>query len=739
MPALMQSLWRLLLAVAFGGFALAGCGGSGGSSVALTLQSIEINLIDSSIGAGSSTAVTATAIYSGDIHVDVTRQAAWSSSDAAVATVDGASGRVKGVAVGSAAITATLEGKRASTTLSVIPATALSLAMSPSAPRIAAGISQRFTATATMSDGSAQDLGAEVAWSSSNTAVATVDANGVASGVAAGTATITASCSLASLCGHLSASQPLAVTAATLDAIAVTPASATAPIGATKFFKATGTYSDGSTLDLTTSVRWASSTTSIATVSNDKGDEGEAKAVAAGTTQITATLGAVTSAPASLTVTAAALTSITLTPTSATTPLGIAKAFSALGSYSDGSTHDLTTLVTWASSAGSIATVSNAEGVEGLVTPLAVGTAQISASLGGIASPPATLTVVAATLSSITVKPANATLGAGLTQQYSATGSYSDGSTHDLSDSVTWSSSDSAKALIDNAAGRRGQALALRSGSSTVTATLGSVIGSTGLSTEDFTLLTPGAAAWRVPAGVTQIDVIATGAGGGGGAANGANGGRGGVVSVTLAVIPGDRLPLVVGGGGGGGMSGGGGGATTVDAGMPGQIIAGGGGGAGVFTAGGNGGGAGVAAGGDGGGSYPGRGGSAGSGGAASQSTPPLQAVTAGSAGGNGNGGAGGAGNAGHAAAGSGGSGSGTGGQGAPAGGGGGGGGHGGGGGGGGGAPFFEGSGGGGGSIGPSGASYGVAGSGPGGGGNSGGGSQNGAAGQDGSIVIRIR
>lgn len=207
-----------------------------------------------------------------------------------------------------------------------------------------------------------------------------------------------------------------------------------------------------------------------------------------------------------------------------------------------------------------------------------------------------------------------------------------------------------------------------------------------------------GASTCTVPAGVTSISVVASGAGGGGGW-SGRTGGHGGVVTVALTVTPGQVLNLFVGAGGGGTggvFSGGGGGSSTnINAGTANQIIAGGGGGAGgIFGSnGGNG------NGGNGSGFCSGSGGSAGLGGAGGGG------FSAGNAGGAGNGGAGGAGTG----AGGAGAGAGVGGAaGNSAGdqGGGGGGGYGGGGGG---CGIDTGSGGGGGSVGPAGAIYSLA------------------------------
>ena len=85
-----------------------------------------------------------------------------------------------------------------------------------------------------------------------------------------------------------------------LTSIAVTPASPSVAKGLTQQFTATGTYTDGSTANLTASVTWASATPSVATISST----GLAQSLATGTTNITAALGSVTSPIDTLTVNA---------------------------------------------------------------------------------------------------------------------------------------------------------------------------------------------------------------------------------------------------------------------------------------------------------------------------------------------------------------------------------------------------------------------------------------------------
>jgi hypothetical protein len=175
--------------------------------------------------------------------------------------------------------------------------------------------------------------------------------------------------------------------AATLVSVAVTPANPSIPFGTTQQFVATGTYSDSSTRDLTTSATWSSSGTSVASISTG----GLATGVAAGSTTITATSGVI-SGSTTLAVTAANLVSIAVTPTNPSITVGATQQFTATGRYSDNSTINLTVSVTWSSSVTSTASISTG----GLATGVAAGSTTISATSGTITGT-TTLTVNAST------------------------------------------------------------------------------------------------------------------------------------------------------------------------------------------------------------------------------------------------------------------------------------------------------------------------------------------------------
>src|SRR5439155_348645 len=133
----------------------------------------------------------------------------------------------------------------------------------------------------------------------------------------------------------------------------------------------------------------------------------------------------ITSNTAVLTVTAPALVSIAVSPSSASIAKGLTQSFTATGTYTDSSTQDLTGSATWHSSDGAVASI-NASGV---ATGLSVGSSNITATSGGTTSNTAVLTVTAPTLVSIAVTPASASIAKGLTQPFTAIGTYTDSST----------------------------------------------------------------------------------------------------------------------------------------------------------------------------------------------------------------------------------------------------------------------------------------------------------------------
>ncbi|HUL17453.1 MAG TPA: beta-propeller fold lactonase family protein [Terriglobales bacterium] len=228
----------------------------------------------------------------------------------------------------------------------------------------------------------------------------------------------------------------------TLTSIAVTPANASIKAGASQQFMATGTYSDNSTQDITAQATWTSGTTSVATITSG----GNATGVAGGTSMITATLNGV-SGNTSLTV--IALSSIAVTPLNPSVALGLTQQFMATGTYSDNSTQDITSQVTWNSATQGVATIS----AGGLASTIMTGTSNITATLSGITSPPSTLTVTGPVPASIEIVPTNPTIAVGQAENFTALILYTDGSTQAPTGPLTWTSGTTSAASIVPAAG----------------------------------------------------------------------------------------------------------------------------------------------------------------------------------------------------------------------------------------------------------------------------------------------
>jgi hypothetical protein len=115
-----------------------------------------------------------------------------------------------------------------------------------------------------------------------------------------------------------------------------------------------------------------------------------------------------------LSVTAAVLQSIAVTPPNPSIAQGTTQQFTAMGTFSDNSTQNLTGIVTWASATPSVATIT----AGGLASGVAPGTSSISATLGGITG--STVLSVTTGATGPTVVSFRVLFG---TQSYSVTGS----------------------------------------------------------------------------------------------------------------------------------------------------------------------------------------------------------------------------------------------------------------------------------------------------------------------------
>lgn len=196
-------------------------------------------------------------------------------------------------------------------------------------------------------------------------------------------------------------------TTPTLSSISITASTNTVNAGSSLQLTATGRYADNTTAALTTQVTWKSSDPAIASVN----PSGVLAALKAGAVTVTATDGAASGAfginvtagqgtPAStsvtisaaygnqppvtatLTVSNATILSIAVTPPAPTIALGTTQAFHAVGTFSNGSSQDITSVSQWTSSAPAVAIVSQS----GVATAASPGQANVTAAFKGVSN-----------------------------------------------------------------------------------------------------------------------------------------------------------------------------------------------------------------------------------------------------------------------------------------------------------------------------------------------------------------
>ena len=425
---------------------------TGSTSVSVTapsITSISVTPDDMTLAIGVGEQYTASAIYSDGSIQDLVTGVTWTSSNSSVATVD-SNGLATTLGAGTTTITATVGSFTDASVITVVAAHLQTITLTPTNVTMAAGTQQQFTAVGNFDDGSTQVL-ISALWSSSSSSVLAIDQNGLALAVGPGSSTVSVTS------GTVSASTSVTVSTATLVSLAIAPANSSMPDDATRPFSATGTFSDNSTQDMTQSVLWSSATPTVATITN----LGLVSSLSTGSTTITAMLGSVSNST-TLTVSNVTLVSIAISPANGRVQKGTSLKFTAVGTYSDGSTATLTN-VSWRSSKNNLANMRR----NGILHAKKAGTLTVTASAFGVTGS-TSVTIGTGTLVSVDITPADPTVAHGSTQQFVALGTFSDSTTQDVSINSHWSSTISSVATIANAPVNAGLATTKTTGTTTI-------------------------------------------------------------------------------------------------------------------------------------------------------------------------------------------------------------------------------------------------------------------------------
>jgi hypothetical protein len=304
--------------------------------------------------------------------------------------------------------------------------------------------------------------------------------------VSSGTLTTLGTYSVQLMCSAASGNSITSFTQAMVKVIAlasinVTPPAPQVGAGGTTQLTAIGTYTDGSTKDLTPTATWVSSAPSVAAVSAGQ-VSCSASATAGGSATISAagpTATGTTSGSTTVTCLAPVLKAITIAPTQLTLPTGGTAQLAATGNFSSGPAQVITNAVQWSSSVPSVATVS----ATGLVTCNAGatmnGSSTITAASGSI-SVSIGVTCQAAQLKYIKVSPEkNCEIRAGGKLQLTATGTFASGATKNVTATATWTTSNASVATVSAGLVSCKAPHSYSDGHATISASVGSVSGST--------------------------------------------------------------------------------------------------------------------------------------------------------------------------------------------------------------------------------------------------------------------
>ena len=334
------------------------------------------------------------------------------------------------------------------TTVAVTPATTQLTAL---------GATVQLTAEVRDQNGQVM-AGAAVSWSSSNAAVATVDAQGLVTAAGNGTATITATAGSASGTATVAVRQEVST-------VAVSPAADTLVTGDTLRLAAVAADANGHAVAGIDEFSWASSDTAVAVVD----EAGLATGVGTGEVEITATSSVVTGR-AELVVVPPAPTTVAVAPdTVVFTALGDTVRLTAEVRDQLGRAFEAEAVV-WASGDTLVATVDSA----GLVMAVENGIATITATAGEASG--SALAKVMQSAGSVIVSPPADTIAPGDTVRLVAEAF--DQHSHPAAGVVfSWSSSDGAVATVDGS----GLVLGVGEGMATITARSGSAQGTSAI------------------------------------------------------------------------------------------------------------------------------------------------------------------------------------------------------------------------------------------------------------------
>lgn len=478
------SLWALMLMT----LSLLGCNNEdngllgGEAELPEATLDLVVSPEDASIPVGFTQDLRAEVVFpNGQTEIVTTRdEITWTSSNEAIATVD-SNGVVSGISVGEATIYATgfKDGVKYvdSATIYVTEAVISQLSISPLNSSVPVGVSLDYTATATFSDGSTQEVADNplLTWRiESVSGEASLhnpddDDNKInVVGEQVGEVIVKASGVINEQ--MFEASTRLDITDAIVESLDISPDDSSIPIGGKETYEAKATFSDGSVKNVTDNelVQWSVEAFSgSATLKNDSQSDNIVEVIGEGegSVQVNAKAsfnGIELIDSVSLTITGAVVTDLVIKPENAEVQKGSSLPFSAIAMYSDGHTSNVSENVDleWT-------TVGNPdapEAGEAIVQDLVSGDDAVDikgTSQGSVIvmasytvaednyEASTTLEVTDVTVESLTVTPSPETVYIDGLLSMTAVAHFSDSSSSDVTKDVRWQTDDGSIITID--------------------------------------------------------------------------------------------------------------------------------------------------------------------------------------------------------------------------------------------------------------------------------------------------
>lgn len=470
-------------------------GSNNGGEQEVILVHLSVQPDNSTIATNEQVNFQATASYSDDSTSIVTDEVVWESDDSNLISILD-SGLGTAISAGSTFIRATLTKngvtKSSEVAVTITGPTLMSITVSPKKFLLPASVKKPLTAIAQYSDGTTEDITDKVTWSASETTLnnpnppagsdpifVTVDTNGVVfcdefdnDDDLDNDTTITATYQ-----GMQDTAQ-LTVFGSDVGPINVTPTFITLEKGNTQQFTATALLSMQGFISSTnvtqimegerySSWGWSSSDPSVVSIDRLTG---------------LATVLTATDIPveiiferlekqgvAMLQIKSASLESIIIEPLDSNLIQGVTESVQVLASYSDGTTKDISAQQSLILSSSDANIIDITEGNELYANQ--AGTASLVASFDGVSSDSVEVVVESVPVESISVEPSSLSLAKGTVGQLTASATYSDGSTRDITDEASWMTKESDAVSVNSSGKVMTNAMPTNTNSVTVTAT----------------------------------------------------------------------------------------------------------------------------------------------------------------------------------------------------------------------------------------------------------------------------